>query len=102
MKIIPVNDADGKQYGRRFYCPGCDDYHDVGLGWKYNNNPEIPTLSPSVLVTGKHYDHKTDKWSDVRCHSFVRDGKIQYLNDCHHDLKGQTVEMRDIIVEEID
>jgi hypothetical protein len=26
------------------------------------------------------------------CHSFVRDGQIQFLGDCTHALKGQTVE----------
>ena len=29
------------------------------------------------------------------CHSFVTDGKIRYLNDCTHHLKGQTVELLD-------
>lgn len=29
------------------------------------------------------------------CHSFVTDGKIQFLNDCFHSLKGQTVDLPD-------
>lgn len=29
------------------------------------------------------------------CHSFVRNGKIEYLNDCTHELAGQTVELLD-------
>jgi hypothetical protein len=28
-----------------------------------------------------------------QCHSFVTDGKIQFLPDCYHSLKGQTVEL---------
>ena len=27
------------------------------------------------------------------CHSFVTDGKIQFLGDCTHELAGQTVEL---------
>jgi hypothetical protein len=29
----------------------------------------------------------------TRCHIFVRDGKIQFLNDCTHELAGKTVPM---------
>jgi hypothetical protein len=27
------------------------------------------------------------------CHSFVTDGRIQFLNDCTHPLAGQTVDI---------
>ena len=30
------------------------------------------------------------------CHSFVTDGKIQFLSDCTHGLAGQTVELSEI------
>ena len=43
-----------------------------------------PTVSPSLLqnfVPG------------IICHSFITDGKIQYLNDCTHKLAGQTIEL---------
>ena len=29
------------------------------------------------------------------CHSFIKDGNIQYLNDCTHKLAGQTIEIPD-------
>ena len=29
------------------------------------------------------------------CHTFVTDGRIQYLGDCTHALAGQTVDMID-------
>jgi hypothetical protein len=29
------------------------------------------------------------------CHSFVTNGKIQFLADCTHKLAGQTVELPD-------
>jgi len=48
---------------------------------------ELPTISPSVLVT---YEPKRI------CHSFVRDGKIQFLSDCTHALSGQTIDLSPI------
>jgi hypothetical protein len=30
------------------------------------------------------------------CHSFVRDGRIEFLSDCTHSLAGQTVELPEI------
>ena len=28
-----------------------------------------------------------------RCHSFVTDGKIRFLNDCTHEMAGETVDL---------
>lgn len=79
-----------------FNCPGCKSVHQVGwtphklsngASWNFNGDFAKPTLEPSVLVT----------WEDERgkqvCHSFVRDGHIQFLSDCTHSLAGQTVEL---------
>lgn len=30
-----------------------------------------------------------------QCHSYITDGKIKFLADCHHSLAGQTVEIPD-------
>lgn len=71
-----------------FFCPGCEEYHGVavngtkntltGGSWHWDGNAQKPTLIPSVHVVG-------------RCHSFVRDGMIQFLDDCTHKLARQTV-----------
>ncbi len=99
-----------------FMCPGCNDNHSVrcnssdGKSWIWNNDREKPTLTPSVLVRGtkltelgeKQYElwvesgySKTDKFDSVEtiCHSFVTEGKIEFLSDCTHNLRGQTVEL---------
>lgn len=72
-----------------FWCPGCDEPHNVRVGgdgaWGYNGNDQSPTLTPSVLVTGGR------SREFMRCHSFVKDGQIQFLSDCSHALAGQTV-----------
>lgn len=68
-----------------FWCPGCDEGHRVpvgtrcdGKGWSWNGDAASPTLSPSVLSLGR-----------VRCHLFVREGKIDFCDDCDHALRGQ-------------
>ncbi len=83
-----------------FWCPGCDSAHIVnverGAGeggpcWGYNSNPEAPTFSPSILVTYNGTDAGIDGAPPSICHSFVNDGKIQFLDDCTHPLAGKTV-----------
>ena len=96
-----------------FFCPGCTGPHSIkvnspntpGPNWGYNGKPDAPTFTPSVLVTG--VQHLTEQEHallmagghvDPRplvCHSFVTDGRIQYLGDCTHALAGQTVDLSD-------
>lgn len=90
-----------------FRCPGCDEPHAIATGagdgprWSYNNNPERPTFSPSVLVTWSEPSDKDGEFDDTSkdaakvCHSFVTDGRIQFLGDCTHALAGQTVDLPD-------
>lgn len=72
-----------------WHCPGCGEIHAVDNRWTFNNDFEKPTLSPSVLVT------KSWKKEPTACHCFIKSGKIQFLNDCAHELAGKTVEMTD-------
>jgi len=74
--------------------------HVVSSGWQFNGDYDKPTFSPSVLVTYEHWvppatpenlnPGPQTKVKDI-CHSFVRDGQIQFLSDCTHSLAGQTV-----------
>lgn len=79
-------------------CPACGCAHGFTIegphAWKWNGSVDLPTFSPSMLATWTdHPDGKTPV--DRRCHSFVRDGRIQFLADCTHDLAGQTVDLPD-------
>lgn len=89
-----------------FWCPGCDESHQIKVqlpnAWHYNGNPDAPTFTPSVLVTGIQWatgeyfhrpTHKVEAGQKTVCHTFVRDGRIEFLNDCTHHLVGQTVPM---------
>lgn len=76
-----------------FECPGCTMMHRVmhgpgsGPRWGWNGSVEKPTFTPSVLVQYRWSD------SDRVCHSFITDGRIQFLSDCTHALVGQTVDL---------
>lgn len=74
-----------------FMCPGCNSPHTFNDTWQFNGDIEKPTVSPSLLVT-----YPPDSALKDRCHSFIKDGMIQFLNDCTHELKGQTVELPEI------
>jgi hypothetical protein len=76
--------------GWMFFCPGCKCGHvfyveepspERKAQWKFNGNESSPTFTPSLL-----YDT-----SKPRCHSYVTNGMIQFLPDCEHELRGQTV-----------
>lgn len=94
-----VSNHDGTPYGIRFGCPGCNGTHVIPTGaspnaWDFNGDLERPTLSPSILV----YPHGVllDDGSvgqTPRCHSFVRDGRIEFCSDSTHSLAGQTVDL---------
>jgi hypothetical protein len=72
-----------------------------GPAWEFNNDFDAPTFSPSINVTGVRRmtegeyqrvmaGEKIEPTNRV-CHSFVRDGHIQFLGDCTHALAGRTV-----------
>lgn len=83
----------GLAHSVEWHCPGCNTLHCVpikgsatqgGQRWTWNDRIGRPILSPSV--------HFKDP---PVCHSFVQEGKIQFLSDCGHALAGQTVPMID-------
>jgi len=95
--------------------------HGEGPGprWTWNGNAEKPTFTPSVLVwweepanigdvqalrrdieaararkeAGATGDEAKIPQVSKRCHSFVTDGRIQFLSDCTHEMAGQTVDL---------
>lgn len=83
----------------RFRCPGCERDHfiqhgaDSGPNWGWNGSLDKPTFTPSVLVTYPGADAGVDGAPPAVCHSFVTDGRIQFLGDCTHSLAGQTVDL---------
>lgn len=77
-----------------FHCPGCGYDHGFRVGghgpkprWTWNGSFDAPTFSPSLLC---NQDSPAN-----RCHSFVKEGRIEFLSDCFHDLRGMTVDLPD-------
>jgi hypothetical protein len=90
-----------------FNCPGCNEQHPVYVEgiykpsfssapiksyWNWNGDMDNPTFNPSLLVNW--VDRKTNK--NMVCHSFIKDGMIQFLSDCTHELVNQTVELLEL------
>lgn len=73
------------------FCPACKTIHSFDDRWTFNNNFDKPTFKPSMLVKTPQQGKR-----DRVCHSFVTDGKIQYLGDCTHDMAGQTIDLPEI------
>ena len=61
--------------------------------WTWNGDVDKPTLRPSVLTTG--YKRLSDG-KPIRSHTWVNDGQAQFLDDCSHELRGQTLDMLEI------
>lgn len=93
-KLIPLVNGD-ETTGYMIYCPGCKQGHHFnlkeknpnGVGgfqavWKFDGNLESPTFSPSLLCQGI-----------IRCHIFVEQGKIRFLDDCSHELRGKIIDL---------
>lgn len=105
-----------------FDCPGCGDRHAINVqtedrkiglpAWGFNGDAERPTFSPSILCRSGHfapghqgpdcwcnYERRTGEKAPFKCyicHSYVTDGKIQFLDDCTHHLRGRTVPLPDM------
>lgn len=64
--------------------------------WTFDNDDmEKPSFSASYLAHGWKPPEENPRGfkGSPRCHSFVKDGMIQYLDDSEHELKGKTVPM---------
>lgn len=97
VEVRDWTSTDGTERGRNLFmwCPGCDSLHGVELireptKWDWDGNLEAPTISPSILT------HMNGRDSPDKCHSFVRNGRWEFLSDSFHALAGQTVDMVDL------
>ncbi len=113
MKASTVSDGHDRFYGIKFVCPGCADgeswrgTHILPVNWcppgreqspansghahwDFNGDMEAPTFSPSILS-------RQDRGGvPFVCHSFIRNGMIEFLGDCTHALAGKTVPLPEL------
>lgn len=80
-----------------FMCPGCGYRHYLNLDtadsprWQFTGTCDSPTFTPSVLYTRQRSDG-----TKYICHSFIREGNIEFLMDSTHILSGKIVVLDDI------
>lgn len=94
---------NGKTYQcLAFVCPGCESSgNGTGLhmlpvnangvtspSWDWDGNIEAPTVSPSILTHTKPY---VDGKGTGICHSYLKAGVFEFLDDCTHSMAGQHV-----------
>lgn len=104
-----TTDAEGRFYGVRTACKGCGGHllptdwtpegyerspHIATLPqWTFNGDLERPTFTPSIEAGWTVDGVRTPEV----CHSYVTNGRIQYLGDCTHELAGQTVDLPELL-----
>ena len=101
MPLELHEDKEGTQH-LTWWCEPCDSHHSVPVVvgpnppekkvWGFNGDLKKPTLTPSV-----HYLGWKDQNGNIKgkCHLFLRNGMVQYLSDCSHDMAGKTVKVQD-------
>ena len=83
-----------------WYCASCDMLHPIALHnrpgesvdvWSWNNDAERPTFMPSFLtdMSGRNGPKRI-------CHTYIKEGMVEYLNDSTIHLRGVTKELQDI------
>lgn len=93
--IEPVQRNSPEDFEFIFHCPGCGCCHGFktdgpGPTWTFNGDMTKPTLNPSLMVR-----HGMNGGAQT-CHSFVKDGMIEFLPDCTHALAGKTVPLEEV------
>lgn len=112
---VKLSTYEGVKYVE-FKCPGCRDTHSLPVqtsqtkdgrrraSWKFNGDVNKPTLMPSIHSKVGPIDDPAYRVGDTGwdekgmkgCHFWLKEGRIEFLNDCTHDLKNQTVELPEI------
>lgn len=87
------------------WCPGCEEMHAFYVGtptsrgarWSFDGNVEKPSFTPSMNITSPRAEWGDGEVAEATCcHYFLSAGFLQFLGDCTHALKGQTVELPDL------
>ncbi len=91
MKIA-VRNHQGVEY-IYYWCAGCKCTHSVPTQrWNWNKSVESPTLSPSV----RHFIQPRNGPEQTLCHYHLRNGILEYCEDCPHELNGKKVPLQEI------
>lgn len=101
MTRVKPGSQDGGIEFIQWNCPATGDWFLIVVkapasytrpAWEWNGDVENPTLTPSVSRKTFERDGVTVKTIN---HFFVTDGNVQFLEDCTHDKKGQTLPLQE-------
>lgn len=82
--------------------------HLIPVSWKFDGNFAMPTVSPSVKITGKQCVNVDGQWTgewvlgddgkakDACCHYVLTNGILNFCGDCTHKFNGQSVPLPDL------
>lgn len=87
IKLVECKNSKGEIWETQWHykCLGCGKVHALSPNvHTFNEDFDKPTFMPSVL-------HNFNP--SAICHAWIKDGFIQYLSDCDHSLRGQTIEL---------
>lgn len=101
-KVSRITDQAETEISYMFDCPACGISHSARVQaqrpgvpmWTWNGSLDRPTFHPSLKVQWAR--RQGEEQVPVLCHFFVVDGRIQYLNDCTHEMAGKTVELPEV------
>lgn len=105
VAVIRKMSMRGQPYrGLMYWCPGCEgglkgsglhilpvnvNVDIEGLAtWTWDYSLTVPTLSPSILT------RYTSKGQSFLCHSYLRNGFLEFLPDSTHSLSGMNVQLQ--------
>lgn len=101
--LIQVDDHGIIYQALKFVCPGCAtspsgatglhilpvNTEETSPSWDFDGNLDAPTITPSILT-------RTGRDNAFVCHSFLKNGIFEFLNDCTHELVGKKVPIPDL------
>jgi hypothetical protein len=97
MRRVGWFGPDGAYFTHAHWCPACNEFHDFaveqpfsnGARWTFDGDVAAPTMTPSMNIRIGPFKDGT---MNV-CHYYLTCGRILFLGDCTHELKGQTVDL---------
>ena len=104
LRIVNFHGDEGYIAYLAALCPACNLEHEFRVDleehgkwknefgdkdvWEFNGNYDSPTFSPSMLANKNNFD----VYKPI-CHSIVKNGVWEFLDDCTHEMAGQDVPM---------
>ncbi len=96
---MPCSEEEGTHLYIKVQGPFPDRWVPYGYSagcWAWNGDVHKPTLKPSLKWSAPMWEMDGIPIKEIICHSWITDGKIEYLSDSTHELAGQTLDLLDL------